>query len=49
MYKKGFFFASALWLLLLSWCGAPKVIDDADVVNFEYALSFTDGGNFASW
>jgi FKBP-type peptidyl-prolyl cis-trans isomerase 2 len=43
MNKKILVLASYVFLLLLVGCGAPRLIDEKDIVTFEYTLSFTDG------
>ncbi|MDR2541501.1 MAG: hypothetical protein LBD11_07255 [Candidatus Peribacteria bacterium] len=43
MNKKIFVLASYVALLLLVGCGAPRLIDENDLVTFDYTLSFEDG------
>ncbi|MDR3168993.1 MAG: hypothetical protein LBU27_04475 [Candidatus Peribacteria bacterium] len=43
MNKKILVLASYVFLLLLVGCGAPRLIDEKDVVKFDYTLSFADG------
>ena len=40
--------ATILTLLLLVWCRAPKIVDDADEVKISYTLTFPDGEVFDS-
>jgi FKBP-type peptidyl-prolyl cis-trans isomerase 2 len=46
MQKKILVLAFYLCLLLLVGCGAPRIIDDADVVEIDYVFSFEDGTAF---
>ena len=46
MHKKILVLVSYMVLLLLFGCGAPRIIDDADEVTFDYVYSFSDGTVF---
>lgn len=43
MNKKILVLSAYVVLLTLVWCGAPRLIDENDIVTFDYTLSFADG------